>query len=212
MAAGAVLLICCAVYILSPVTTSTDSAWTFHVAASILRQGNVDLDEYRGIIDLQRDYRMREAGGHIYYYYPAATPLLVTPAVWLINKIYPLAYPTDFYTYLATHAPNSRTAKLEKILASGIAALAAVMIYLLARRELGIWPSLGVAGTFAFATSMWSTASRALWQHGPSALFLGLALYLLFRAAERPRLLFWIGLILGFSYLIRPTNALAVSF
>jgi len=209
---AAIILACCAVYILSPVTTSTDSAWTFHVAASILRQGNVDLDEYRGIIDLQLDYRMREANGHIYYYYPMATPLLLTPAVWLINQVYPLVYPTDFYSYLATHAPNTHTAKLEKILASGIGALAAVLFYLLARRELPIWPSLALTAIFAFATSMWSTATRALWQHGPSALFLALALYLLFRSTEKPPLQFLVGLILGFSYLIRPTNALAVAF
>jgi hypothetical protein len=210
--AAAIVVVCCIVYILSPVTTSTDSAWTFHVAASILREGNVDLDEYRGVIDMQLDYRMREAGGHIYYYYPMATPLLVTPAVWLVNKLYPLAYPTDFYDYLATHAPDNRTAKLEKILASGIAALAASLMYLIARGELGVVPSLALTGIFAFATSMWSTATRALWQHGPSVLFLALALYLLIRARERSPQLFWIGLLLGFSYLIRPTNAIAVGF
>ncbi len=209
---AAILLACCAVYILSPVTTSTDSAWTFHVAASILQQGNVNLDEYRGIIDLKLDYRMRVVDGHIYYYYPYATPLLVSPAVWLINQVYPLVYHTDFYSYLATHAPNAHTAKLEKLLASGIGALAALFVYLLARRELGIGWSLVLTGLFAFGTSMWSTATRALWQHGPSTLFLGLALCLLFVSQERPRLLFWVGLVLGFSYLIRPTNALAVAF
>jgi hypothetical protein len=208
---AAILLASCAVYILSPVTTSTDSAWTFHVAASILRQGNVNLDEYRSIIDLKLDYRMRVVDGHIYSYYPVATPLLISPAVWLINKVYPLVYHTDFYSYLGSHAPNEHTARLEKVLAAGIGALAALLVYLLARRELGAGWSLALAGVFAFGTSMWSTATRALWQHGPSALFLALALYLLLRARQRPPL-FWVGLILGFAYLIRPTNALTVGF
>lgn len=206
------VLLSCAVYILSPVTTSTNSAWTFHLAASILRQGNLDLDEYRGVMNLQADYRLREVQGHVYSYYPVATPLLVTPALWLINKVYPLFYPTDFYTYLDTHGPDSRTAKLEKLLASGIVALAAGLIYLIARRELDVLKSLIVALIFSFSTSMWSTASRALWQHGPSALFLALGLYLLLRSREKPWLAFWLGLVLGFSYLIRPTNSLAVGF
>lgn len=209
---AAILVVCSLVYIISPVTTSTDSAWSFHVAASILQQGNVNLDEYRGLIDLRLDYRMRVVDGHIYSYYPVATPLLVSPAVWLIDKVYPLVYRTDFYTYLATHAPNAHTARLEKVLASGIGALAAVLVYLLARRELGTGWSLALTGLFAFGTSMWSTATRALWQHGPSALLLALALYLLFRAPRRPPLLLAIGLVLGFSYLVRPTNALAVGF
>lgn len=207
-----ILIVCYVVYALSPVTTSTDSAWTFHLATSILRQHNIDLDEYRSIINLKLDYRMRVVDNHIYSYYPVATPLLVTPAVWLLNKLYPSIYPTDFYTYLQTHAPDTRTARLEKLLASGIGALAAAVMYLLARRELSVVRSLAIAGIFAFATSMWSTATRALWQHGPSALFLAAALYLLFAKRDEPRWFFWIGLILGYAYLIRPTNSLALGF
>lgn len=208
----AILAITFAIYVASPVTTSTDSAWTFHLAASMLRQHNIDLDEYRSLMHLKTDYRMRVVGGHIYSYYPIATPLLVTPAVWLINKIYPLVYPTDFYGYLQTHAPDSRTAKIEKVLASGFGALAAVLLYLIARRELPVPGSILVAGLFAFSTSMWSTATRALWQHGPSALFLALAIYLLLKVRERPTWLLPIGAILGYSYLIRPTNSLAIAW
>jgi hypothetical protein len=163
-------------------------------------------------MNLQLDYRLRDIGGHIYSYYPIATPLLVTPAVWIINKIYPLVYPTDFYTYLESHGPNSRTAKLEKLLAAGIGALAAAFMYLIGRGELRRPESVALTAIFALSTSMWSTATRALWQHGPSALLLAAALYLLLRSREQPRSLFWIGLILGFSYLIRPTNSLSVGF
>jgi hypothetical protein len=212
IALPSILVLFWIVYALSPVTTSTDSAWTFHVAASILQQRNINLDEYRSLINLQDDYRMRVVDGHIYSYYPVATPLLVTPAVWMINKVYPLVYRTDFYAYLQTHEPDTRTARLEKILASAIGALAAAAVYLLARRELGPGSSVMLAAIFAFATSMWSTATRALWQHGPSALFLAAALLLLFRARQRPRWFFWLGLVLALAYLIRPTNSLAVGF
>ena len=41
----AIFLFTYTIHALSPVTTSTDSAWTFHLAASILRERNIDLDE-----------------------------------------------------------------------------------------------------------------------------------------------------------------------
>ncbi len=195
---------------ISPVTTSTDSAWTFHIATSLLREGNFNLDEYRSIIDLKLDYRMRVINGHIYSYYPVATPLLVAPVVWLVNVLYPLSHPTDFYTYLAQHAPDERTARLEKLIASGIVALAAGIMYLIARFQLNPLGSAAIALIFAFGTSMWSTASRALWQHGPSVLFLALALYLTLKSGGRRSFTFGIGALLGFAYLIRPTNSLSV--
>jgi hypothetical protein len=207
-----IFLIIYGVHTISPVTTSTDSAWSFHVAASILRERNVNLDEYRNLIDMKIDYRLRLVNGHIYYYYPIATPLLITPIVWLINKVYPIFYPTDFYTYLAQHAPNTHTAKMEILIAAGFVALSAIFIYLIGRRYLGVMKSLLLTFIFAFSTSMWSTASRALWQHGPSVLFLSCALYLLLLAREKPIYFPLIGLLLGYAYLIRPTNSIEVAF
>jgi hypothetical protein len=201
-----------ALQVLSPVTTSTDSAWTFHVSGSILREANINLDEYRSLMDLDVDYRLRVIGGHIYSYYPVATPLLVAPVVWLANVVYPLTHTTDFYTYLATHAPDGRTARLEKLCASVVVALGAVVMYILARRRLSPFQAVAIALIFGFATSMWSTASRALWQHGPSALFLALALYLIITASDKAWAVFATGVILGFAYWIRPTNSLSVAF
>jgi hypothetical protein len=209
---AAMLIVTFVIHAASPVTTSTDSAWTFHVAASILREGNVNLDEYRPLMNLELDYRLRIIDGHIYYYYPTATPLLVAPAVALINAMLPLTHGTDFYSYLATHAPNARTADFEKIVASGIVALAAAVMYLIARRSLPVGSSIGIALIFAFATSMWSTASRALWQHGPSVLFLAAALYLFLSAPQKTWSVLAIGFILAFAYLIRPTNSLSFAF
>jgi hypothetical protein len=201
-----------AAHALSPVTTSTDSAWTFHVAASILQEGNVNLDEYRRLMDLELDYRLRTVNGHIYYYYPMATPLLVAPVVAVTNMVFGLTRSANFYSYLATHGPDDRTARLEKLVASAIVALAAALMYLIARRFLGIWKSVGIALIFAFATSMWSTASRALWQHGPSALLVLLALYITLVGRSRVWAVFATGMILAFAYLVRPTNSLSFAF
>ncbi|HET6845387.1 MAG TPA: hypothetical protein VFH29_01050 [Anaerolineales bacterium] len=206
------ILVTFGIHVLSPVTTSTDSAWTFHVAASILQEGNVNLDEYRGLMDLDLDYRLRLINGHVYYYYPAATPLLITPAVVAINQAFALKRPYDFYTYLATHGPDERTAKLEKLIASAFVGLATGLMYLIARRSLETWKAIGIALIFAFATSMWSTASRALWQHGPSALLILVALYVTLAGRSRGWAAFITGLVLAFAYLVRPTNSLSFAF
>jgi hypothetical protein len=68
---------------------------------------------------------------------------------------------------------------------------------------------LGIAVLFAFATSMWSTSSRALWQHGPAAMLLLLALYITLAHPISPTSAFLSGLILSSAYLVRPTNSLS---
>lgn len=201
-----------AIHAMSPVTTSTDSAWTFHLAASIVREQDLDLDEYRELMDLDVDYRLRTIGGHVYYYYPAATPLLAVPAVIVINSVFGLTGRTDFFSYLDSHPPDDRTARFEKVVASLIVALATVGTYLIGRQTASTRAALLAAGVFAFGTSMWSTASRALWQHGPSVLLLTFAIYLALAAPQRKWTPFWTGLILAFSYLVRPTNSISLAF
>jgi hypothetical protein len=61
---------------------------------------------------------------------------------------------------------------------------------------------------FAFATPAWSTASRALWQHGGSMLLLTLALLAFFKAEKNSSWLVVAGVALAFSMVIRPTNLL----
>lgn len=205
----AVVLFTFVLHAISPVTTSTDSAWTFHVAASILQEADVDLDEYRPVMDLDLDYRLRVIGDHVYYYYPVGTPVLVAPFVLLTNAILPAVRGFDFFSYLRTHGPNARTASLEKLVASAIVALAAALMYLVARRSAGLGVSVTAALILAFGTSMWSTASRALWQHGPSVVLGLAALYLALASPQRHRTLLWTGLLLAFAYLVRPTNSVS---
>lgn len=206
------LLVTFVVHAASPVTTSTDSAWTFHVAASILREHDIDLDEYRPLMDLDLDYRLRLVDDHVYYYYPAGVPLLVTPVVLLANAVLPRLRGSDFFAYLNTHAPDDRTARLEKLAASAFVAFAAALMYLVARRSTGISKAVATALILAFATSMWSTASRALWQHGPSVVLALSALYLTLAAPDRPWSILAAGALLAFAYLVRPTNSLSFAF
>src|SRR5262249_16466302 len=63
---------------------------------------------------------------------------------------------------------------------------------------------------FAFATPAWSTASRALWQHGPSMLMLSVTLYLLLTADRKPWRAAIAAVPVACAYLLRPNNALVV--
>ena len=108
-------------------------------------------------------------------------------------------------TFSVQHA-----AKLERLIASLVVAAAAVVVFLTAGLSLPPLAALALAAIFAFGTSAWSTASRALWQHGPSMLLIAIALHLFARARADSRLAGWTAIPLALSYVVRPTNAVAV--
>jgi MFS family permease len=187
------------VYVSSPVVQSADSRWTAHLAASIVHEGNLDLDEYDSLIPPQ-DYRIQWIGGHNYSSFPLGTPLLAAPLAYL----YGLAVP-EFNADVEVHH-----AQAELFIASLITAAAVVLIYGIGRASLSVARSAVLALVFAFATPAWSTTSRALWQHGASLLMLSAVLFILTAACRRPRLVLLAGALLAFSFVIRPTNAISV--
>lgn len=206
-----ILLAVFLVYVLCPVTTSTDSRWTLYISMSMLREHNANLDEYAHLMEA-RDYRVVYLDDHIYSYFPLAVPFASVPYVWVVDKVFSLRYPTDLATYLTDHFPDERLAKIEKIAASFISALAAALFYLLVSLRLNRLRSSLLTFIFAFSTPMLSTASRALWQHGLSALCLTTALWLILRGPQNKWRMFFISALLGFSYVVRPTNSLSVFF
>ena len=108
--------------------------------------------------------------------------------------------------------------QLQVIEASVVVAATAAVVFLIA--ELGLcalearrrrrWAA-GTAFVFAFGTAAWSTASRAMWQHGPSMLCLSLAAYLALRSKKEPRFAAWMGLPLGAAYFMRPTDSIPIA-
>src|SRR5438132_8301741 len=171
-----------AVHVASPVMTSWDSRWSIPTAVSIVREGNTDLDEYRSTIEAQNFYGIDQTGGHLRTSFPLGVSLLAVPFVAiadLLNPHPPGAPPAD--TFSIQHA-----AKLERFIASFVIAAAAAVVFLTANTSLPALPALGLAALFAFGTSAWSVASRALWQHGPSMLLLAVALHLFVRARTEP--------------------------
>jgi len=176
------------------VITSYDSVWSIPIARSLLREGNTDLDEYPAQLAANRFYAIELIDGHYYSIFPIGPSLVALPVVYALDAA---------GVVLAD-------GKIERVTASIVVGLTAVLLYLLARRSLGAPGSLLVALIFAFCTAAWSTATRALWQHGPSMLMLTLGLWIVILARDRPRLVQLAALPLAFSYVIRPTNAIAI--
>ncbi|MCL4394645.1 MAG: hypothetical protein M1482_07560 [Chloroflexi bacterium] len=186
-----------------------DSIWTIHTALSILREGSTNLDAYSEVIP-QGDYRIETVGGHLYSRYPIGPALVSIPVVFLIDHCHDCAWPSDLYDYLRHDPPGPIVMIIEMFVASLTVALTAVGIYFIARRYLDQKYSLLVTAVFAYGTSAWSTASMALWSHGPSMFFLTLSLLLILRARDTPRLIQFVGVPLALSYVMRPTNIIPV--
>ena len=168
--------------------TSFDSAWSIHTAMSIIKEGNTDLDEYR---EAENDHRIETVNGHLYTIFPIGVSIIAIPFVYIMDKgIGPLLsiFPSlEKYIRSRSHQPLSSLSLNKK-------------------------GSLLMAFIFAFCTSSWSTASRGLWQHGPTMMMLTITLYLILLAKRKPRLIQFTGLTLAFAYVIRPTNSISIFF
>jgi hypothetical protein len=95
---------------------------------------------------------------------------------------------------------------LEYIIASLIVAFCAGLTFLICRKFLAVRESLIIVFIFAFCTSLWSVAGRALWMHGPLILCLLIAIYFVTSDKMNPKKASALGFILAFSFIIRPTG------
>ena len=208
------------VHSLSCVVQSYDSAWSVHTALSIVKEGNTNIDEYRDDVERGGHYLYETINGHIYSSYPIGTPLLSVPFVYMadlgLRLLSSVSPRVDAFLRRLSKRPTQRVdaaslhGRVEVLVASLFVALTAVLMYLVGCRFLGRFSSVILACIFAFCTSAWSTASRGLWQHGPSMLMLAVALLLIVKARERPFLVQFASIPLAFSFVIRPTNALSI--
>ncbi len=158
---------------------------------SLLREGDLDFDEFVAGDDLP--YCYRRIGGRVVSAYPIMPGLLNVP-IFFVGDVLGM----DLY---------ERRLTLSLVTASLIAALATLFLFsALTRICRSRWEALFLAYVFAFATCVWSVASRGMWQHGPSLLFIACALWALLSEEERKLPL--AGLMLGLAVVNRPTNFL----
>ncbi len=220
---AAVLLVVFVVHALSPIKTSWDSKWSIPTAQSIIREHNTRLDEYAK--ETAGDYAVARVRGHIYNAYPLGPALVALPFVYTLDLTLPylmaasaslrhrleITTPLPYTSVTVDDVVFRHHAYFEKVIASFVIALTAVLIFLVARQSLSVPLSLLATGIFAFGTAAWSSASRALWQHGPSMLMLTTTLYLLVLSKRKESLARYASLPLAFSYVIRPTNSISVA-
>jgi hypothetical protein len=177
---------------------------------SLLRQHNFDLDEFPSLYGAEArrvypvldgvPYFLRYRDGHYLSFYSPG------PAV--------LALPIYAVPLLAGVSPEVWGSALEKLAAAAIAALSVVFLLWALRPLTGRGWALTIAAVYAFGTSTWSVSSQALWQHGPSQLFLALALFCLVKAMKDERFLPYAGFALSAATVMRATDlaiALAVA-
>lgn len=212
----AVFLACMGLYRLAPLRVQTDSIWSIPTAVSIIREGNIDLDEYR---DQARVgvHGIAQHNGRLYNFFPLGPSLAALPYVWP-RHAWSMAHRDDDKTSRSWaknlepgHLDVGFFARAENGVASVYCALAAIFVYLTARRRLTVGPALLVATVFAFGTSVFSTASRVLWQHGPSVAALAAIVWLVSGERWNGRRALALGCLLGLSYVMRPTNAISVA-
>ena len=181
-----------------------DSLPARYLPFSLLREGNFDFDEFPPLYsgDALRiypvldgiPYFLRYRDGHYFSTYTPGPGILAVPVYVL---------PVLAGVSAAAWAPG-----LEKVSAVAITALSVVFLFwalaeLVSRR----W-ALVVAVIYAFGTSSWSVSSQALWQHGPSQLFLTLFLFCLVRGTKEERFLAYAGFAMSSAIVMRPTDVL----
>ena len=203
----AVTLAVLGVYLASPVLQSGDGRLVIYEAQSVLTDGNLDLHEYGGSVHGFPCYR---EGHRILSRYPYGTALVTVPVLAAVRAGGSLLG-DDPTASLTTLRPRT----LEKTLASIIAAFAVLALMLMARSVLGrTAPAVLLGVLFALGTSLWSTVSRGLWQHGPLILLCALGLLFLARGRERderrwPALA---GAAFAAAYVVRPTAVVPLGF
>jgi hypothetical protein len=168
---------------------SGDSAPAELLPISLLTEGNFDLDEF--VSGPTPPYWLQARRGHLVSSYPILPGLVNVP-------VYAIARLTGRDLF-------SRRFRLSMYTSMLVASLSVLFVYLaLERLTRSRRTALGFALIYAFATEVWSVASRALFQHGPALLFLSAGLYLL--AREGPTATAVAGLALALGVAARPSN------
>jgi len=205
MRAGArwalVFFVIVVVYLSGPARGESDNFYAYATAVSLVERGTLDLadfeapSDYRvvtpteGLVsgygtdrptapgDIARDYRLEQRDGKLLSYFPWTLSVLAIPPVVALNAGHAVGLGPG-----AEGLGLRGVLLVEELIGSLCAAGAAVLLGLAAGRVVAdpkrrFRVGVVVAGLFAFATSAWSTVSRALDQHAPSVLLLALAMW-----------------------------------
>lgn len=205
-------------YWLSPVTHSPDSRWVLPTAVSLVTEGNIGLNEYRDIIKARGTYGLRRKKREFVNFFPVGPALIAAPFVEVMRR-----HPDSTSKALGISFDGSGGSFLkhrrviEHLIASIVCGAAVGVLFLMLLPVAAYPLALLLACAAGWSSTLWSVASRGLWQHGPAMLCLGGALAVLVRrsyraGASQAR---WfealsLGGLLAAAYLMRPTTAAAI--
>lgn len=187
-------------------TAGYDSTWAVPAALRIAYHHDTRLDSYAHLLKIQEAHATDHVGAHYYNWYPVAVPLLASPFVWLEDQYERLRFHTSLEGLTEHYVPTWA----EHRVAAVITALGVSLFFLVGRRELTLPRALLWTALYAFGTSVWSTASKALWQHTVSLPLVVGVIYSYGRAERDQRWLLLTGFLAGLSYEVRSTNLLTV--
>lgn len=187
------------IYFVARPMVTLDSYWVIPTSLSLLNEGNFDLDEYRNY-GLEESYAAIRMENHYFNYFPYGISILITPIVSVLNLFFKEAL---FFKY---HA------HLEKLCASILILFSLSILYKLSTYFLSNRMAAILVFVIGLGTPLLSSGSRALWQHSGSVLLLSLALLLLVSKKQTKVSITFLGVILVFAYVVRPTNIIPLIF
>jgi hypothetical protein len=189
----------------SPQRNLSDARFTLVVSQSLLETGRLSLDGFV-IPPPGRWARFMLTSGRLYYVYPPANAILATPAVAL-GRILGLPRVVSARRY-DQEAEMLLQALLAGILVGGYSGVA----FATSRLLLPARASLLVTAGAVLGTTVWSTASRVLWTHTWSVFLLGWVVWMVVRTetGRGPIRPLWLGTLLAWAFLLRPTNVTVV--
>lgn len=150
-------------------------------------------------------YQVQVKHGHVYYYFPVGTPILITPLVYIENLF-------GVETY-----KNNNDSKVQKVAVMGITFLLLIFTYLISRRFFSSVQSAGLSALTFFGSLVGPTVGTGLWSIDFDVLFTSIVVLMLLQISfEERRNSFitgtFLGLIFFFGFLVRPTFAIIIIF
>jgi hypothetical protein len=182
--------------------TRGDSFGQLVVAQSIIKNGTIELDRYRGFFqkdDGSYDVDVMWRAGHLYHYFPVGVPLLTLPVVALAN--------------LAGFDMRDYDSAMQRLLGAATGAMIVLLVALIGRIYFPTPVAAGVAILALFGTVIGPTVGMALSTNGFEIVFVGAAALLLLLRAQGRRVsgLAWlVGVTVFLAYICRPTAVAAI--
>jgi len=175
-----------------------DCAPAPYTAMTLLEAGSFDLRGYPELRTHARSAVRERPDGSLLSKYPQGSSLAAVPFAAAATAF---GVPPD--------PSHSSMARFGKWVASVYVAGVAVLMFLVCRAVApsAAWPTVVLV---AAGSTLWSTASQALWAHGPATFFVSTALFALLRRADGPGLAGSLvaGVALGAAITCRPSTGL----